>query len=58
METDIVTVETTNRTLRCDMEEVCNKNVLLSAHSVKCGEVVGVAGEYARRMRGRMELFR
>ena len=58
LETDIVAMETTNRSLCRSTEEMCDKSVLLSAQSVRCGEVVGVTDEYAHRMRGRMELFK
>ncbi|XP_064403893.1 HAUS augmin-like complex subunit 5 isoform X2 [Halichondria panicea] len=58
LEADIVAVETTNQCTRAEMDELCNKSTLLSAHSVRCEEVVHVLMEYCKRMRHREELCR
>lgn len=58
LENDIVALEATNTSSKSDLSELSKKSILLSAHSVKCQEVVNVLNEFSMRIRQREELFR
>lgn len=58
LENDIISLEATNALTRSELSELSRKSTLLSAHSVKCQEVVNVLKEFSKRIRQREELFR
>ena len=47
-----------NSTVRGETSGLARGRALLSAHAVVCQEMVGILEEFARRIRGRIDVFR
>ena len=50
--------EASNSTVRGETSGLARGRALLSAHAVACQEMVGILQEFARRIRGRIDVFR